>query len=69
VTDVPTSERGHSAARTTAERAPSEARTTAELARPAPLTLAAVPGLQVIAGDAVGFCGPDGCSPVAGTAD
>jgi hypothetical protein len=30
---------------------------------PPPLTLAPVPGLQAIGGDAVGFCGPDGCYP------
>jgi hypothetical protein len=30
-------------------------------APPVVLTLAPVPGLQAIGGDAVGFCGPDGC--------
>jgi hypothetical protein len=37
--------------------------TTAEQAPLAPLSLAAVPGLQAIGGDAVGLCGPDGCYP------
>ena len=39
-------------------------RTTAEQVPPAPLALVPVPGLQAIGGDAVGVCGPDGCSPV-----
>jgi hypothetical protein len=43
--------------------------TTAEPQAPhAPFALAQVPGLQAIAGDAVGFCGPDGCHPPPATA-
>lgn len=43
--------------------------TTAEprVAPPSPPTLAPVPGLQAIGGDAAGFCGPDGCYPAPGT--
>jgi hypothetical protein len=43
--------------------------TTAERVPLAPLTLAPVPGLQAVGGDAVGFCGPDGCYPAAGSSD
>ncbi|PFG40923.1 hypothetical protein ATJ97_3465 [Georgenia soli] len=53
MTDLPTADRTSSRAGTTTEQAP-----------PAPLTLVPVPGLQGIGGDAVGFCGPDGCHPV-----
>jgi hypothetical protein len=51
----------------TADRA-DEATTAEPQAAPVPFVLSTVPGLQAIGGDAVGFCGPDGCYPASAAA-
>ncbi|WP_043499524.1 hypothetical protein [Georgenia sp. SUBG003] len=58
-----TADRDPFSARRTPVPGPSDARTTPEASPAGPVALAAVPGLEAIGDDAVGFCGPDGCFP------